>query len=189
MPFMNKTILSSLIALLPFFSACEKMADVGSPSIYSKGSLSFSYPGNWYVESEEKFGGPNDDSSLISLQSPGNANVTICFYDFEDDETLMEFATELSRDMASEIEDTIPLSKVGKIEFSKVTREGVSGPIEGLSNKIPLVFLGQKVPQVLEYFTLKKQSKTVFIVCQSSEEDLEKTEPAFKQIVETFELK
>ena len=189
MPFMNKTILYFLIALLPFFSACEKMADVGSPTIYSKGSLSFSYPGNWYVGSEEKFGGPDDDSSLICLQSPGNANVMICFYDFEDNETLMEFATEFSRDMATGIEDTIPLSKVGKIEFSKVTREGVSGPIEGLSNKIPLVFLGQKVPQVLEYFTLKKQSKTVFIVCQSSEQDLEKTEPAFKQIVETFELK
>ena len=177
------------LLLLPFFSACEKMADVGSPTIYSQGSLTFSYPGNWYVGSEEKIGGPDDDSSLISLQSPGNANVMICFYDFEDNETLMEFATEFSREMATEIEDTIPLSKVGKIEFSKLTREGISGPIEGLSNKIPLVFLGQKVPQVLEYFTLKKQSKTVFIVCQSSEDDLEKTEPAFKQIIGSFELK
>ncbi len=183
---MNKIILSFLVALLPFFSACEKMANIDSPQSYSKDGLSFSYPGNWKITEEEVF---EEITRFINIESPGNANVMICFYDFEDDETLMEFATEFSRDMASEIEDTIPLSKVGKIEFSKVTREGVSGPIEGLSNKIPLVFLGQKVPQVLEYFTLKKQSKTVFIVCQSSEEDLEKTEPAFKQIVETLELK
>ena len=183
---MNKIILSFLIVLLPFFSACEKMANIDSPQSYSKDGLSFLYPGNWKITEEEFF---EEITKFINIESPGNANVMICFYDFEDDETLMEFATEFSRDMASEIEDTIPLSKVGKIEFSKVTREGIFGPIEGLSNKIPLVFLGQKVPQVLEYFTLKKQNKTVFIVCQSSEDDLEKTEPAFKQVVETLELK
>ena len=177
------------LLLLLFFSACEKMADVGSPQVYSEGSLSFSYPGNWQISLEEKIGTPDDESKIINLGSPGDANVIISLYDFEDDETLMEFATELSRDMASEIEDIIPLSEVGKMDFSKVTREGTSGPWEGLSNKIPVVFLGQKVPHILEFFRLEKQGKTVFIMFQSSEETLEKTEPGFNQIIGTFELK
>lgn len=177
------------LLLLPFFSACEKMADVASPQVYSKGSLSFSYPGNWEITEDEKIGTPNDESKIINLESPGDANVMICLYDFEDDETLVEFATELTRDMASGIEDSIPLSEVGKLDFGKVTKQGISGPLEGLSSKIPIIFLGQKVPHVLEFFRLEKQGKTVFIVFQSSEEVLKKTEPGFNQIIGTFELK
>ena len=185
---MKNSPVGLLLFLLPFFSSCEKMADIGSPKGYSKGSLSFLYPGNWSVAEDEKIGGPDDESRVINIESPGDGTVMICFYDFEEDETLIEFATELSREMASELEDEIPLSKVGKLNFSKITIEGNSGPLEGLRNKINITFLGQKVPHIFEFFCLKKQGKTVFIFCQSSEEDLEKTEPAFRQIVGSFQL-
>jgi hypothetical protein len=183
---MKNHALGLCLLLLPFFSACEKMADIGSPQPYSKDGLSFLYPGNWKITEEEVF---EENTKFINMESPGDANVMICFYDFEDDETLMEFATELSRDMADGLEDEIPLTKVGKLNFSRITREGNSGPLEGLRNKINITFLGEKVPHVLEFFCLKKQGKTVFIVCQSAEEDLKKTEPAFRQIVGSFQLK
>ena len=141
------------------------------------------------ITEDEKIGKPDDESKIINLKSPGDANAMICLYDFEHDESLMEFATEITRDMASGIEDSIPLSEVGKLDFGKVTKQGKSGPLEGFSSKIPVVFLGQKVPHVLEFFRLKKQGKTVFIMFQSSEEILEKTEPGFNQIIGTFELK
>jgi len=182
---MKNHALVLILLLLPFFSACEKMADVDSPQSYSKDSLSFLYPGNWKITEEEVF---ELKTKFINIESPGDGTVMICFYDFEEDETLIEFATELSREMASAVEDEMPISKVGELNFSKITVEGNSGPLEGLRNKTDITFLGQKVPHIFEFFCLRKQGKTVFICCQSSEDDLGKTEPAFRQIVGSFQL-
>jgi hypothetical protein len=181
---MKNHTLGLCLLLLPFFSACEKMADVNSPQFYSKDGLSFSFPGNWKITEEEIFEALGEKTKIINVESPGDAIVIICAYGFEVDQTLKEFAKEFTENMKGEI----PLGKVGESRFSGIKREGKTGQMQGLRNKLEMTFVGESIPHVQEFFALKKQGKTAFIVCQSAEEDLKKTEPAFGQIVGSFEL-
>jgi hypothetical protein len=181
---MKNHTLGICLLLLPFFSACEKMADVNSPQFYSKDGLSFSYPGNWKITEEEAFEALGEKTKTINVESPGDAIVIICAYGFEVDQTLKEFAKEFSDSM----KDEIPLGKVGESRFSEITREGKAGQMQGFRNKLEMTFVGENIPHVQEFFALKKKGKTAFIVCQSAEEDVEMTEPAFRQIVGSLEL-
>ena len=181
---MKNHVLVLVLFFLPFLSACEKMADISSPQVYSKNGLSFSYPGNWNITEEEILGGLGGKTKLLNVESPGDAIVIICAFDYASEQSLLEWARDFSQSMKEEI----PFGEVGDSRFSDVTRMGKTGKIKGIKNKVELSFLGETVPHVQEFFSLKKQGKTVFIVCQSAEEDLEKTEPAFRQIVGSFQL-
>ena len=83
------TLLVMKSSLIPTFLfllclvGCEKMADVGSPQEYDADGLSFSYPGNWSI-SVEKLGQGEDKTKVINLESPGDAIVIVCLYDFEE---------------------------------------------------------------------------------------------------------
>jgi len=158
------------------------MADVSSPQLYSKDGLSFLYPGNWKITEEEVF---EEKAKLINVESPGDAIVVICAFDYASEQTLLEWATDFSLSMKEEI----PFGEVGDSRFSDVTRMGKTGKIKGIKNKVELSFLGETVPHVQEFFSIRNKETSAFIVCQSAEEDLEKTEPAFRQIVGSFQLK
>jgi len=173
------------LLLLPFFSACEKMADVSSPQLYSKDGLAFSYPGNWNITGEEALGDAGEKAKLLNVESPGDAIVIICVFDYASEQTLLEWATDFSLSMKEEI----PFGEVGDSRFSDVTRMGKTGKIKGIKNNVELSFLGETVPHVQEFFSIRNNETSAFIVCQSAEEDLEKTEPAFRQIIGSFELK
>ena len=181
---MKNITLGLCLLLLPFFSACEKMADIASPQSYSKDGISFRYPGNWKITEEEVFEGLGDKTKIINVESPGDAIVLICYYGFEVDQTLEGFAKEFTESMKGEI----PLGKLGESRFSGITREGKAGQLQGVRNKVEIIFAGESIPHIQEFFALRKQGKTAFIVCQSAEEDIEMTEPAFRQIVGSLEL-
>ena len=180
---MKSTLIPTFLFLLCLLG-CEKMADIGSPQEYDTDGVSFSYPGNWSI-GVEKLGQGEDKTKVINLESPGDAIVIMCLYDFEEDGTLWEFAEDFISDMDLQ---EIPLVKQGKSDFSPITRQGKSQPIKGLKNRLKFSFLGESIPHVQEYFVFKKGGRSLYVVCQSAEEDLEKTEPAFRQIVGSIEL-
>lgn len=182
---MENHALGLCLLLLPFFSACEKMADISSPQVYSKNGLSFSYPGNWNITEEEIPGGLGEKTKLLNVESPGDAIVIICAFDYTSEQSLLEWARDFSQSMKEEI----PFGEVGDAQFSDVSRMGKTGRIKGIKNKVELSFLGETVPHVQEFFSIRNKETSAFIVCQSAEEDLEKTEPAFRQIVGSFQLK
>ena len=119
------------------------------------------------------------------MESPGDAIVIICVFDYASEQTLLEWATDFSLSMKEEI----PFGEVGDSRFSDVTRMGKTGKIKGIKNKVELSFLGETVPHAQEFFSIRNNETSAFIVCQSAKEDLEKTEPAFNQIIGSFELK
>ena len=161
------------------------MADIASPQSYSKDGISFRYPGNWKITEEEVLGDLGEKAKLLNVESPGDAIVVICAFDYASEQTLLEWATDFSLSMKSEI----PFGEVGDSRFSDVTRMGKTGKIKGIKNKVELSFLGETVPHVQEFFSIRNKETSAFIVCHSAEEDLEKTEPAFRQIVGSFQLK
>ena len=125
---MENHALGLCLLLLPFFSACEKMADISSPQVYSKNGLSFSYPGNWNIAEEEIPGNLGEKTKLLNVESPGDAIVIICAFDYASEQSLIEWA----RDFSLSMKEEIPFGEVGDAQFSDVTRMGKTGKIKGI---------------------------------------------------------
>lgn len=160
-----------LLLLVP---GCEKVAEVDSPRKYAKDGIAFDYPGNWTV-SEEAF--PDLEWKLIDVDSPGDAFVMITVFSYEDGSTLRKYV----KSFLEEVE--IPVGKVDNAELTEVTAKGKAGMLKGLRNRMQLSLVGVKVPHVQEFYRIERKEGVVYVVCQSAEEDLKMTSPAFKQVL------
>lgn len=167
-------IIFACLPLLLLATGCEKVAEVDAPRKYAKDGIAFDYPGNWTV-SEEAFADLN--WKLIDVESPGDAFVMITVFGFEDGSTLREYV----KSFLEEIE--MPVGKVENLELAEITAKGKAGLLKGLRNRMQLSLMGVNVPHTQEFYRIECTEGVVYVVCQSAEEDLKMTGPAFKQIL------
>ena len=62
----NRHVIALLFTLV-FVASCERQAGTYSPKLYSKDSVSFSYPSNWTVSSDSI----DDGVRVIHIETPG----------------------------------------------------------------------------------------------------------------------
>ena len=177
---MNKLLLVFLVGALLVGSGCERVADVSSPHRYSKDGVSFLYPGNWNVVDDIAVAG----IKYLTIESPGDAIFIVQVYSAEARETLNEFVEGFSKGFQEEL----PVGTVGASSTSGIKRVGKAGELIGIRQNVEILFLGENVPHVRDFFVVEGSGRVAYLVGQSAEEDFEKTEPAFEQIIKSFEL-
>ena len=162
-------------------TSCERVADVSSPLSYAKEGISFLYPGNWKIEDDENLEG----TTFLSVESPGDALFLVVKSPDEGTETLQDFVKSFSESFGGEI----PIGTVEKPTSSDIQRKGKTGQLRGIRQRIEISLLGESTSFVQEFFAVKSSGKIAFLVCQSPEEDFDKTELAFDQIIGSFKYK
>lgn len=179
---MMRTIpISVSFALMALGTSCERVADVSSPLSYAKEGISFLYPGNWKIEDDENLEG----TKFLSVESPGDALFLVMESPDDGTGTLQEFVKSFSESFGGEI----PIGTVEKPTSSDIQRKGKTGQLRGIRQRIEISLLGERTSFIQEFFAVKASGKTAFLVCQSPEEDFDKTEPAFDQIIGSFKYK
>ena len=66
----------------PFFLSLRKNGRRYLSTTLFKDGLTFSFPGNWNITGEESLGDLGEKAKLLNVESPGDAIVIICVFDY-----------------------------------------------------------------------------------------------------------
>lgn len=159
-----------------FLAGCfEKSADTSSPKSYNSDLLTFQYPGNWKI-------GIDSEVGILTLESPGDAIVTIQTEPPHDKIDLDDLAKNYSADFIKEL----PIGKHAIESFAAL--ENQSG-FERILEKFTVTVLGESIGHHRMYAGKDGEERDYFLVFQVPSEDFEKTKPGFDLILKTLKTK
>lgn len=175
--------LLSLCLSLALFSGCtfcgeavdwvqgEQAADVKNPKKWDQHGISFTYAGNWEVDTEDE---DFDAESFISVNSSGECVFIVSIHEGPLDP---ELATEsFAKEMTALL---MPAGPARTTPFKKW------GQYEGVGNTYQGLLL--IVPGTLRIFSHRKNLDSFTIVEQCFEEDMAKARPGFQLIEQSFQ--
>ena len=173
---MNKfQTLLCLIATLFLAGCIEKSADTSSPKSYNSDLVTFQYPGNWKIGIDSELG-------ILTLESPGDAIVTIQIEPPHDKIDLDTLAKNYSADFIKEI----PIGKPAIESFTAL--ENQSG-FERILEKFTVTVLGESIEHHRMYAGKDGEERDYFLVFQVPSEDFERTIPGFDLILKSLKTK
>lgn len=173
-----KTIVVTCILLL-FFS-CERAVDITKTRFYEKNNISFTYPKVWKVANDEEKNGYRN----IFVESPGNSIFIIQVLDKSNALTLEEYSKLFS---TNAIEAT-PVANRSKGNFTEFEINVNNNVLKGIQEDFSVSLLNQNIPHISKYYRLDTDEKVVYLISQTSIEDLKKVEPGFDLIIKSLSL-
>lgn len=148
-----------------FLAGCARQADVGNPVRFTEGALTFDYPRNWKITSNEPLG----EGRLIMLEAPGSALLTITAFAPGADVSLKDYGANLKENMAD--------STLGLLMSFK--NQGVRQDDEALELKFTVSVAGVHVPHTQEVTRHVFGNVTVFCMSQVADEDRQLVQAGF----------
>lgn len=163
------------LGLAVLLSACgEPAANVATPKSYDRFGVHLQLPGNWKVSDDQRIAG----SHYLTVESPGSA-VFIAIVQADSGLALETFA----RDFSAEADKQTPVAT------TRETRFDLSHFAEGSIREHYIVSLGGvKVPHLREYRKITGARRSAFLITQSADEDLARTQPGFDLLLRSFKL-
>jgi hypothetical protein len=169
-----------LMACLLVVSSCavfpveEQEAQVDMPKSFSSDGLEFQYPGNWTVQ--------DLGHHYATVESPGNAIVSIFGNMDEPSTDLASFAKEYDEDMKEGMPGFV--SSEGKSPDDASSK--VTGEDSSLSGNFKISVMGTSVLHWRRFHRVKKGDEVLFVVTQIPMEDLSTVKPGFDLILKTL---
>lgn len=153
----------------PPIDSGERVADVTNPKRIERESFRVSYPGNWKIDTEDE---DYDLDEAFAIESPGASSLLLFIFDFATDpvENVQDHAAGFE-EMTAQGEST-QFTKWGNLEG------------EGVHIKGTLMDL----PAGIKIFSHSTETKSIVVIAQYFEEDLDKVAPGFELIGNSFEL-
>lgn len=159
--------ISLVIYLLLILIACEQQADVNETQTYEKNNVTFQYPSNWDVVSDESFG----ENRSIVIEAPGSAIFIVQIYPSNSAESLKVYAESFYED-----------SKLEKLEHSKRPSKS------GYTGYFTMSFLGVDVPHKIEFYSNENSEYVSYLIAQTAIEDFSKVTLGFNLIYDSYEI-
>ena len=174
---------SLLVVLLGATLGCsEKRADVDDNERYKRNGISFDYPGNWKVTEDTEI----DGFRYLFVETPGDAIVKVEIYANKDSFSLLDF---VHLDIESFNSEMKGIFKVGEKSEIAATKKTVGNNVfDGYEQKFDITILGVEVPHIKEFYLLKSDTVSAYIVYQVVTEDLGLVEGGFAQILGSFKV-
>ena len=174
----NRVALIALVLALVLTGCGERKAEVSKPTKFVHGRVSFDYPGNWEVTTDEVV----DDFHVFMLETPGEAFVYLTAFEVEEGEaSLRDEAKEFSK----ELELDVALVKSGE---STMADEEARNGFERIRERMTFSVLGEKIVQERLHAGKTIAGLRVYLVVHAVGEDFAKVEPGFDLILDTFEV-
>ncbi len=171
-----KTLFITLFLLLTL-SACERKPDLESPKQYDDYGISFEYPGNWKISDD----GKNGDVRYLIVNSTGDAVFMIHTFNTPKAPKLESFAKTLSSSIAKEM-------PFGEMKTESMKPANKADEEIWVKEKLSVTLLGQNLPHIREYRTVKNMKKTAFLTSQTSKDNQATVESGFKLIIQSFSV-
>jgi hypothetical protein len=155
---------------------------VGAPVNYEKAGISFSYPSNWKIGSDEELkkgirqiyiAGNNMGSVSISVASPG--------LEFNQKKIIEEMETGLINAISKN-------GKIIKLETNKVTRQISGQEIKGTQQTFGGNIAGEKTMRNVEYFFFDKLKYKVMVVFNTGFGELKRPGNGFQIIMDSLKF-
>ena len=175
---MRLSILPICTIILLSVSGCKIASDSSSPIKYEKENISFSYPQDWKVTEDVI----KQDIRYLLVEGPDEAIFAAQIYPKKDAVSLNEFVEWFS----SKSREETPIGNIGKSSFYVVERNIDSSNKKGIKENFSIIYIGENIPHIREYYTTNSNSKSVFLIVQAATEDLSKVEPSFNLILGSF---
>ncbi len=140
-----------------FFTGCARQADTGNPVRFTEGALTFDYPGNWKVSTNDPLG----EGRLVMLEEPGSALLTVTAFAPGMEVSLKDYGANLKENMT---DSTLGL-------LMNIKSRGVRQENEALELKFTVSVAGVRVPHTQEVTRHVFGNVTVFCMSQVSDED------------------
>lgn len=158
---------------------CESSADVAHPQTYAREGISFRYPGNWKVSSDER--DPSGFRTII-VETPGDGLAMIQHFEVMPTTSTRQYA-ELFAQMTAE---EIPLGNVTASVYKDYTYTHPASKkvMEGVQERFAIAVLGESVPHVRAYVGFNDEFPRSVFICQVASEDLKLVKPGCDQVLQ-----
>jgi hypothetical protein len=156
----------------------EKSSETSTPQHYSKGGMSFDYPGNWTMTKDTV----DDPIQYLTINSPGNAIVAIYLFPQEAAPELTEFARMFSSSMT---DDDLIVGSLGPSTFGTVEQ---LGGYESLAEQFAVSVMNETVPHTRTYRRKSAGDKVCLVMAQVADEDRPKVNDGFEQIYSSLKV-
>ena len=171
-----KALFITLFLLLTL-TACERKPDLESPKYYEEHGINFKYPGNWNISDDAK----NGDVHYLIVNSTGDAVFMIHTFKTPKAPKLEAFAETLSSSIAKEM-------PFGEMKTESMKPANKTEEETWVKEKLSVNLLGQSLPHIREYRTVKALKRTAFLTSQTSEENEATVKSGFKLIIQSFSV-
>jgi hypothetical protein len=153
-------------------SCGEGSSDPVAPKHYSEGGLNFDYPGNWSVTRDTVAEGVHH----LTINSPGNAVISIYLFPDEVAPRIEEFAHTLS---SSITDDDLMMGSLGESTFGPVE---LVGAYESLSEKFSVTAMNEFITHTRNYRRKALGDRIGLTMDQVADEDRPKVKGGFEMI-------
>ncbi len=164
--------------------ACGGAPDLDSPKTLTTQRISFDYPGNWTIESEQS----RNEGLLMGLhevEGTDSAMVFVTAYDAQ--------APFAAHDVAEMYIDALPGQLMGmemEVTGRGTTTATVAGQSrEGAEVRFTARLFDVDVPHTVQVFTLQSQQRTASVIVQVADEDRAMEQPGIDLVLQTLELR
>ncbi len=164
-------------------TGCERSADLDNRKHYSERGISFVYPGNWRVESDE-----TDVSGVrtILVETPGDAIAVIQQFRLDPATDLDSYA----RLFADLTKQEIPIGQVSPSTFKPYSYKlkHADESMVGIQENFAITLVGERVPHVRAYFGFDETLPNTVVICQVATEDLAKVKPGCDLLLDHIKI-
>lgn len=167
-----------LICIISIICSCERSVDISKTSFYEMNNVSFTYPKIWKVANDEEKNGYRN----IFVESPGSSIFIIQMFNKEHAVPLEEYAELFS---SNAIEAT-PVANRSEGKFTNFIIEVNDTNLNGIKEDFSVSLLNQNIPHISRYYRLDKNDKVIYLISQTSLEDLNKVKLGFDLIIKSL---
>ncbi|WP_395377423.1 hypothetical protein [Marinicella sp. W31] len=163
--------------LMQQVQACETESGAEQGCIYKDRGIQFSYPHNWSI-SDEGSGwliGP----SYVFVEHEESGIVILMIYSNTQAEPLDKFAQGYSNEARS----GLLLGSFEEGVFSPQERQLESQVHQGLKETFDMLFMEERLPHTREYYAISSSDKTIFVIMQVADEDMEEGHKGLNRIL------
>lgn len=161
----------------------EPKPEVEAPSHYAEHGLAFDYPGNWKLEAE-KSSTEGIETVLVTVESSGSGIAMVQQFrpaiHMEPDEMLELLTAELRKAAGEQLAGALGYQQGGASAGVR-TLLGAERPMR--RTEFAVALLGEKVPHTFELVMADLDDRTIVVLLQAPNEDLETVKPAFDLLV------
>ena len=161
------------LSILLIAGCKERSADLDSPKSYSSEQITFQYPGNWKVTSDNIPGN-------LTLETPGDAIVIVQSHPPSPDPDITNLAKKFSEDFIAE-------TPIGEIAVESMTELENQAGYQRILEKFNITLLGQKIPHHRLYAGKGTENHSFLLIFQAPSDDFEKTLTGFELILKSLQ--
>lgn len=174
---------ASLLLMCVCALGCERAADVEHPTHYDHNGISFDYPGNWEIESDEV--DPEGFRTII-IGTPGDGVAMVQHFKHSPAVGLDEYA-KLFSEMTRE---EMPFGHVSEGQYKPYTYTTKQGArkLKGIQQNFDITVLDEHVPHARGYFGFDEHLPNTVMICQVASEDLDKVRPGCDLVLDRLKV-